>query len=267
MNKLSIIIITLFLYFQTPFVSFASTTFQFALFTDLHISETDSIAVVDLQNAVNEVNAAKEIEFVLVSGDVTHYGDTISLYKAKKILQKLSVPFYIVPGNHDVKPMNFGNTNFIHVFGMDKFKFEKNGYLFFGISSVPNVKGGNALINPSDLNWIKKQLKATGKINPVFAITHYPLLTGDMDNWKEMSNILQKYNVSAVLGGHYHRNVLLNYDGIPGIVNRSTLRGKNIVGGYSIYSISDSIRVYEKRIGFLKEKWLTLPIKNAPKNL
>jgi outer membrane protein assembly factor BamB len=94
---------------------------------------------------------------------------------------------------------------------------------------------------------------------PIFVVTHYPLQTGDVDNWFCMTDVLRKYNIQAVLGGHYHRNALWNYDGLPGIIFRSTLRGTESVGGYSILSVSDSIRVFEKNIGQPELKWLTLP--------
>ncbi|HEY5591343.1 MAG TPA: serine/threonine protein kinase, partial [Paludibacter sp.] len=55
-------------------------------------------------------------------------------------------------------------------------------------------------------------------------------------------------------------NVLLNYDKIPGIICRSTLRAKDAVGGYTIFSISDSIHVFEKKIGQLEDLWLAIPI-------
>jgi outer membrane protein assembly factor BamB len=74
-----------------------------------------------------------------------------------------------------------------------------------------------------------------------------------------MTDVLRKYNVQTVLNGHYHRNVLLNYDEIPGVVNRSTLRAGNKIGGYTIYAISDSIRVFEKKTGQPELNWLTLP--------
>ena len=63
-----------------------------------------------------------------------------------------------------------------------------------------------------------------------------------------------------MLGGHYHRNTFLNYDGIPGIIHRSTLRGKQTVGGYSILCVADTLTVSEKVIGYEEQEWLKLPL-------
>jgi hypothetical protein len=100
------------------------------------------------------------------------------------------------------------------------------------------------------------------KKKQTFIVTHYPLLTGDVENWKDLTDVLHQFNVKAILNGHYHRNVLLNYDGIPGIVNRSTQRVKNPAGGYSIYTVSDSLTVSEKRIGEAEDVWLRLPLES-----
>ncbi len=65
----------------------------------------------------------------------------------------------------------------------------------------------------------------------------------------------------AVLNGHYHRNALLSYNGLPGIVNRSTLRGNAPFGGYSLFAVGDSLQVFEKVIGLPARRWLNLPLK------
>ena len=241
------------------FSAFAIKPFRFALLSDLHISSTNREPSEDLQLAVMDVNAQPGIDFVIISGDVSNLGDTLSLRMAKNMLQKLKMPYYIIPGNHDVKWYETGSTNFIAVFGDTKFDFTHNGIAFIGFTTAPLNSKGTGFIQPEDLNWMKKMLEKEGNEKPVFVITHYPLQTGDVDNWMSLVNLLSDYNVQAALGGHYHRNVLFNYKGIPGIISRSTLRGNDRVGGYSIFSISDSIRTYEKKIGQPEEKWLTLP--------
>ena len=244
------------------FIAFAIEPFRFALFTDLHISISNKTPAIDLQSVVNEVNSSVGLDFVIVSGDVSENGDSLSLREAKTILDKLKIPYYITAGNHETKWSESGATDFAKIFGNDKFSFIHKGFEFIGFTTGPIIKMGDGHIAPQDIDWVKSELSKTVSKIPVFVITHYPLQTGDVDNWYEMTDIIRKFNVQAVLNGHYHRNMILNYDGIPGIVNRTTLRDKDSVGGYSIYSISDSIHVYEKKIGLNQRVWLTLPLEN-----
>ncbi len=257
MKKRHVLIFFYLVLFQV--VTFAIEPFRFALFTDLHISTSNPVPAEDLRQAITDVNALQGIDFVIVSGDVSESGDAESLLAAKKNLDNLHMPYYITAGNHETKWSESGATDFVRIFGNDKFSFSHKGFYFIGFLTGPIIKMGDGHIAPQDIDWVKAELLKNKKNTPVFAVTHYPLLTGDVDNWYDMTDVLRQFNVQAVLNGHYHRNVLLNYDGIPGIVNRSTLRAKDAVGGYSIYSISDSIRVFEKKIGQPEDKWLTLP--------
>ncbi|MDD3323077.1 MAG: metallophosphoesterase [Paludibacter sp.] len=261
MKKNLFLIITLILFVSSSF-AFSAKLFKFAFFTDLHISVLKPQNAEDLENAVKDLNMQKNIDFVLVAGDDTDLGDSVSFKITKQILDKLKIPYFISIGNHDT---NSGGTESIYfnaVFGSDTFSFKHNEYQFIGFPTSPLDKKSKAHITGKDLKFIKSKLKENGKKNPVFLMTHYPMLDGDVDNWGDLYKILRKYNIKAILGGHYHRNVILNYDEIPGIVNRSTLRAKDIVGGYSIYSVSDSLKVSEKLIGQPEKTWLTLPLNN-----
>jgi len=259
MRKLHVFIVVYLVFFQL--IAFASKPFRFALFTDTHISTSNPIPSEDLRNAITEVNTLQNIDFVLVDGDIANLGDTASLKEAKRLLQTLKMPFYIVPGNHDFRwNVDGGATNFIRIFGADKFIFTYKNVVFAGFTTVLLKNATTATIQQDDIDWMKKALNKSGKKKPTFIVTHYPLLAGDVENWKDMTKVLHKFNVKAILNGHYHRNVLLNCDGIPGIVNRSTQRAKNLVGGYSIYTVSDSLKVSEKRIGEKEDVWLKLPL-------
>lgn len=87
-------------------------------------------------------------------------------------------------------------------------------------------------------------------------VTHYPLMDGDVDNWYEVTDAVRPYNVRLFIGGHYHSNRDLRYDGIPGVLMRSNLRDKEGKPGYGIYEVTkDSIRVYTQRIGEPKKQW------------
>ena len=88
------------------------------------------------------------------------------------------------------------------------------------------------------------------------------MLTGDVDNWYELTDAIRPYNIRAFLGGHYHSNRLLFYDEIPGILSRSVLRARNPAGGYSVCEITpDSLFVYEQIIGEPRQRWAALSLK------
>ena len=246
-------------FFQIQFVVSAAEPFRFVFFTDLHISASNPLPAEDLQNAVNEVNTLQGIDFVLISGDITQLADSNSFKIAKKMLDQLKVPYHITSGNHDLNFSQGGLANFNRIFGDEKFSFIHDNYLFVGFHTGPATKGGVGHIDSMSIEWMKNELGTKGMKLSTFVVTHYPLQTGDVDNWKEMTDILHKFNVKAVLGGHYHRNVLFNYDGIPGVIHRSTLRAKEPVGGYSILTVSDSLKVYEKKIGQPEQLWMALP--------
>ena len=249
-------------FISIQFTAFAAKPFRFALFTDMHISILKPQNTEDLQFAVKDVNAVDKIDFVLISGDDSDLGDTTSLKIARKILSELKVPYYITSGNHDTKQGQIGSANFIRIFGSDKFSFVSNGYQFIGFPTGPEKGGSIGHVSAEDLHFVKTELEKTGKTRPTFIVTHYPLLPGDVDNRKDMTELLKEFNVKAILNGHYHRNVLLSYDGLLGIVNRSTQRAKEVMGGYSVYTVSDSLKVSEKRIGETENVWLTLPLQN-----
>lgn len=235
--------------------------FRFALLTDLHITGSGT-AEEDLRNAVKQINDSDSVEFVWVTGDITEEGDRASLQKAKSILDQLNVNYYIIPGNHETTWSESGMTAFGEIYGAERLAFRYKGFLFLGFNSGPFIRMADGHVVPQDIRWLKKELEKYGKEKPVILVTHYPLKEGDVDNWYEVTDAVRPYNIRAVLGGHYHANRTFTYDDIPGILNRSTLRGKEKTGGYSVYQITtDSIIVYEHRIGDKPRQWASLSLK------
>ena len=235
-------------------------TFHFAILTDLHITKAGN-SDEDLQRAVDQINASGDIEFVLVTGDITDEGDRASLQKAKNLLDGLNMKYYAVPGNHETKWSESGVTAFGDIFGDERFKMEHKGFLFFGFNTGPLMRMADGHVAPQDINWLKEELKKTGVRKPVFLVTHYPMLTSDVDNWYDLTDAVRPYNIRAFLGGHYHANRLLLYDGIPGILSRSTLRAAQPVGGYTVLEVTkDSLLVYEHNIGEARRKWTSLSL-------
>ena len=227
-----------------------AANFKFAFLTDIHITAGDSIPYNDLARSVNQINDTPGIEFVIVSGDITNIGDRKSMEVVKSLLDRLNVEYHIIPGNHETKWSESGVTDFARVFGSERFKFEHDGILFMGVNSGPIIRMADGQVAPQDIDWIKTELDKAGKEKPVIFITHYPLQPGDVDNWYDVTDAIRPYNIRLVMGGHYHKYMQLEYDGIPGILCRSNLRAKEKTGGYSLCEVTpDSIFIYEHKIG------------------
>ena len=235
--------------------------FSFALLTDTHISTSNPRPMEDLQRSIADINQNPEIEFVVVTGDLTESGDRASIEAIKAALEQLHVPFYAASGNHETTWSESGVMDFSRVFGDSRFAFSHNGMYFIGFNSGPVIRMADGHVAPQDIAWLKHNLDSVSKAGeaPIFVFTHYPLKNGDVDNWYDVTDVLRQHNVQCVMGGHYHRNLLFDCDGIADVLNRSNMRGNDTINGYSIITVTDSIRFHEKRIGQVMQQWLSLP--------
>ena len=245
-----------------PFMAQAQQiAFRFAQLTDIHLSPSNPNPTEDLLRSIAQINATDSIDFVLVTGDITEEGDRATMEKVKSCLDLLKVKYYVALGNHETKWSDSGCTAFGEIFGGERFDFEHKGFLFLGFNSGPLMRMAYGHVVPQDIRWMTERMNQynTGdpqQNKPVILVTHYPMIEGDVDNWYEVTDAVRPYNIRLFIGGHYHRNRDLRYDGIPGLLMRSNLRDKDGKPGYGIYEITkDSIRVYTQRIGEPKKQW------------
>ena len=236
-------------------------SFRFAQLTDLHLSPNNPNPTEDLLRSVAQINAMGNIDFVLVTGDITEEGDRASMEKVKSCLDLLKVKYYVALGNHETKWSDSGCTAFGEIFGSERFEFEHKGFLFLGFNSGPLMRMAYGHVVPQDIRWMTERMEQAGKDKPVILVTHYPLMDGDVDNWYEVTDAVRPYNVRLFIGGHYHANKNLRYDGIPGVLMRSNLRDKDEKQGYGIYEVtSDSIKVFTQRIGEPAKQWASFSL-------
>src|SRR5690554_2621611 len=105
----------LFFYIVGITISVKSQSFKFALITDTHIGSPNNDE--DLLRTVNDINSFTDIDFAIISGDVTEFGSYNELRTAKSLLDNLKIPYYIIPGNHDSNWSESGTNDFLRKIG------------------------------------------------------------------------------------------------------------------------------------------------------
>ncbi len=234
---ISVIIISLISYPATAQIK----PFHFGFISDTHIGSPDGKAEQDLQRTVEDINKRTDLDFVVLTGDITELGTNEQLVKAKKLLDQLKIKWFIIPGNHDDGWSESGGESFITAFGKDRFSFDHNGIRFIGCASGPYMRMSDGHIPKDAMTWMKNILDSTAANMPVIFLNHYPI-DNQMDNWYEVIDMFKKKNTILFLCGHGHANKALNFEDIPGVMGRSNLRAKKEVGGYNFVEVqTDSI--------------------------
>jgi len=242
----------------------ASAEIKFAWFSDTHVGSTTG--AVDLRLAVADVNTLPEVQFVIISGDVTEQDFNGNLNLAQSILAGLNCPFHIIPGNHDLKWTDSGGERFRKVFGPDHFDFEFQGLRFIGFHQGPLLKMGDGYIAREELNWLDETLKTLSDKNQrLVFITHYPL-DNSVSNYFEFFKLIDGFNVQALLCGHGHSNGNTDANGLSQIMSRSTLRAKSASSGYTLVEVSNDSMYFRERstAGTTGPVWVTIPLQNHP---
>ncbi len=229
--------------------SCTSNEFKFAWLSDTHVIENGESAKI-LRQVVQDINhMSREIDFVIVTGDITESNTGKNLDLAKQILDELKIPYHIIPGNHDTKWSDSVLEKFKKLWGNDVFQFEHKGFKFIGLHQGPVLRMADGHFSPSHLQWLQKTLHSLRRRNqPVILITHYPLFPPfTIDNYNRLLKIIQSFNMVMFLNGHGHRNKFQKAYGIPQLMGRSTLSRGQVPPGYNIVTYKNgSFRFYER---------------------
>lgn len=217
--------------------------FKFAHVSDTHIG--NATAAEDLSRTVKSINKDSSISFVVITGDITEFGADEEIIQAKKILDSLSKPWHIIPGNHDANWSESGSNTFKKVFGAETFSFTHNNFLFLGTASGPNMRMSPGQVPREHLVWLDSALThMKDPAMPIIFLNHYPQ-DSSLNNWFDVIDRLKKRNIQLILCGHGHSNHKLNFEGIPAVMGRSNLRAKDSVGAYNVVTIKNNTAYYE----------------------
>jgi len=207
--------------------------------SDPHIVCADTLAYgrVDtgamLQRCVRKIMALPRLpDAVVATGDLTDHGSVDEYRLLGDLLAPLSMPLYLVAGNHD------DAVAMRSVFPQHKYLAGEDGFLQYVIddfdlrlvvldTTVPGRPGGE--LCERRLRWLDRTLRESDRPT-VIAQHHPPFATGLtlMDQMTlanpeaEAEVVVQHPQVQCIISGHYHRTIQTRFAGTVASVCPST---------------------------------------------
>lgn len=178
------------------------------------------------EDFVNLINARKDIDFVLLNGDISDFGLLLEFNGIYNIYNQLNVPFISVIGNHDlvangsdVYKRMFGDLNFTFNYAGIKFVcHDTNGREYDFNGSTPNMQ------------WLQRNLTLETGVDNLIAFSHVPPMDGDFDpklstTYQDLLN--QTPGLIASIHSHQHQPQIIQYQngkGIPFIITNAIVK-------------------------------------------
>jgi len=192
------------------------------------LSPVDRLALCVADVNRNHADAA----FAIVTGDLAHHGQPEAYAALKRELDKLSIPYRLLVGNHDDR------ANFRAVFpqtpadadGFIQYSFDM-GEGVLGICLDTNEPGKPwGTFCERRAAWLRRTLE-TAADRPVIVFIHHPPFKVQLKRMDDISLLDPSHFVKAIEGcrnirhlffGHLHRPVAGSWHGIPISTLRAT---------------------------------------------
>lgn len=217
----------------------------------------------------------------LVAGDIIGYSkDADLLYPPiKKLISDTGVPFFYVPGNHDVDMNSTSNARskriYNDAFGPSYYSFNRGKVHYVMLDNIfynADNGGYKGFIEEKQMNWLEKDLKMIAKGSTVILTMHIPTYSPEarrgeyhkelahrvLQNRESLYALLEPFNVH-IFSGHEH--YVENYEIKENLFEHvhTTLSGLFWMApwswdgsprGYTVYEIDgEDIKWYSKSVG------------------
>src|SRR5262245_49332378 len=203
--------------------------------SDLHLSEVRAYNVRNWEICLQEI-AARRPDLVVVGGDMTLDDPDVEAdqFFARSQLDRISVPWKALPGNHDVGdslPFPYHDQpitqqrleRYRALYGSDYWSIDCDDWRVVGINS--QLFASNLASEQEQYDWLAHALaSANGRRVAIF--THKPLCLDaieetttsqwhvDPESRQKLWRLMRQHNVDLVASGHTHRYRTMSAEGI-----------------------------------------------------
>jgi len=205
--------------------------FKFAVFSDTHYSYHE------LDEAIVNVNLRKDIDFVIVNGDIADHGYLKEFELFHEIMDNLKVPYITVIGNHDYR--SNGEDIYKTMYGERNYIIEYNNCLFVLWDDVFWESN-----KTPDFEWLENNLSEGKNFDRLFVVCHIPPFDPQFDDVSERlyTKLMSENEVDLSIHGHIHRNLFSGYynDGVNYMATETIIDKE-----YSIITVKENELVIE----------------------
>ena len=162
-------------------------------------------------------------DVVVATGDLVDRGKPKEYRRLRSILADLSIPLYVVPGNHDERDAfreAFGDHAYLPRAGPLQYAIDTYPVRLIGLDTIRRRQPGGEL-DDERLAWLQSTLDEAPK-RPTFIFMHHPpFATGiapvDAQGFRgldDFAQLIARYpNVVRIVSGHIHRAMKVVFAG------------------------------------------------------
>ncbi len=203
--------------------------FRILHLSDLHFGRIHLPALNGLRNYLGENHHS--IHLIIITGDLTQRARTREFQLARKFLESLTVPVFVIPGNHDVPLFHLFQRFFNPYQRFCKFLgpwssnyFEDEKVIVCGLWTTNNFTVKKELIHQHEIEELEKRMiKASGKLRII--ASHHPLTP---DHLSAKFRRMLELSPHLFLWGHEHQSKVTTFSDFPGTIA--------VAGGTSVSS-------------------------------
>ena len=199
--------------------------------SDLHIREPGRLAYGRLDTAPYLRQAVDSIlrlpqrpDAVVLTGDLTDFGRASEYTHLRSLLERLTLPLYLMPGNHDNREQlrqSFPEHRYLGSTGFVQYSVAVGDLQLIALDT--QVEGAShGSLCPQRLHWLADTLDQHRDRPVVIAMHHPPFATliGHMDDIGLLQGaaelealVAQHPNVERIICGHLHRSIQVRFGG------------------------------------------------------
>ncbi len=201
----------------------------FIQISDLHLSADGPLkGVVDSQAALDAcidhiLELSPRPDFIIATGDMVQKADTRDFDGLHRRLDRLDMPVYVVPGNHDDRDMlrdAFADKDYMPADGFINYAIDDYPLRLIALDTADRGRDGGKIC-AERLRWLERTLAERPDAPTIVFMHHPPFKTGisfmDDDAFigaGKLQAVIEKHSqIERIICGHMHRNIVTSFAG------------------------------------------------------